>query len=362
MSPKHIARTSAQWAAAITRAWNKAVQSILETGRLLIEAKDKLEYGDFGAMADNLPFGRRTAERLIAIASNSILADATHGSQLPPSWRTLYELSTLPDETLLARLEDGSIRPDLERSSIKAWKQPAKQGENSPSEQPDQPESDEEPEEEEPGITVRRSIQHVTLVDPSTTFRRVTRRVRVQAETQHKSNGLGDGQPIINVASPDPKPEHEPEAEPIVSETLDQPDQQSNGIDEQSALVVGTQPSYVDMLREELAAAKARIEELEAQVHELPALQARVQELTSGETDTVQPIEYFVRATSNYTLDQVLNAITNLCYYIPIIREHLKQADWSYWKDQFRHAITSEPLRVKVQPSKRKRSSAKPGG
>jgi hypothetical protein len=186
----------------------------LETGRLLIEAKDKLEYGDFGAMADNLPFGRRTAERLIAIASNSILADATHGSQLPPSWRTLYELSTLPDATLLARLEDGSIRPDLERSSIKAWKQPAKQDENSPSEQPDQPESDEEPEEEEPGIAVRRSVQHVTLVDPSTTFRRVTRRVRVQAETQHKPNGgLGDGQPIVEVASPEPKPEHEPEAE-----------------------------------------------------------------------------------------------------------------------------------------------------
>jgi hypothetical protein len=85
----NIARTAAQWAAVITKAWNKAVQSILETGRLLIEARDKLEYGDFGTMADNLPFGRRTAERLIAIASNSILVDATHGSQLPPSWRTL---------------------------------------------------------------------------------------------------------------------------------------------------------------------------------------------------------------------------------------------------------------------------------
>jgi hypothetical protein len=70
----------------------------LQTGRLLVEARDAL-YGEFEAMVESdLPFGKRTAQRLIAVVEDERLTSATHVSRLPPSWGTLYELSRLTDE------------------------------------------------------------------------------------------------------------------------------------------------------------------------------------------------------------------------------------------------------------------------
>jgi hypothetical protein len=77
----------------ITAAWQKAVTSIIETGRLLIEAKKRLPPGVFGSMFSVgrsvsteplVPFCKRTAERLMRIASHPVLCDATHVSRLPP--------------------------------------------------------------------------------------------------------------------------------------------------------------------------------------------------------------------------------------------------------------------------------------
>jgi hypothetical protein len=77
----------------IKAAWQKAVASIIETGRLLIEAKKKLPPGVYGSMfgvtrshftEPLMPFSKRTAERLIRIASHKVLCDATHVSRLSP--------------------------------------------------------------------------------------------------------------------------------------------------------------------------------------------------------------------------------------------------------------------------------------
>jgi len=43
-----------------------------------------------------LPFGARTARRLMAIANELVFKNLTHGSDLPPSCRTFYELTKLP--------------------------------------------------------------------------------------------------------------------------------------------------------------------------------------------------------------------------------------------------------------------------
>ena len=52
--------------------------------------------GIFEAMVeDDLPFGKRTAQRLMAIASDQRLSNTTHVSLLPASWQTLYELTKL---------------------------------------------------------------------------------------------------------------------------------------------------------------------------------------------------------------------------------------------------------------------------
>jgi Protein of unknown function (DUF3102) len=78
----------------ITAAWQKTVANIVETGRLLIEAKDDIGFGGFQEMIRaELPFGARTAQRLMEIAEDRVLSNATHASLLPASWMTLYELA-----------------------------------------------------------------------------------------------------------------------------------------------------------------------------------------------------------------------------------------------------------------------------
>lgn len=143
-------RDTAYFVNRITGSWNKHVETILEVGRLLIEARDGLPEDDFTTMvaakdrldrcqhqyeherideeqlfqakADltpkMLPFGERTAERLIKIAEHPILSNPTHVSKLPPSWGTLYEMTRLPDRELEEMLAEGKINCDTERKEI----------------------------------------------------------------------------------------------------------------------------------------------------------------------------------------------------------------------------------------------------
>jgi hypothetical protein len=110
------------WTKLIATAWQKGVEAILETGRLLIEAREgpnKLPHGQFEAMVKlKLPFNERTAQRLMEIARHPVISNATHVSLLPPSWGTLYELTRVPNEILLTKIKDGSITPKTERRDV----------------------------------------------------------------------------------------------------------------------------------------------------------------------------------------------------------------------------------------------------
>jgi hypothetical protein len=107
------------WPQRIAAAWQQTVHAIIETGKLLNEAKHVLDHGEFGDMIrDQLPFGPRTAQRLMNIAEHPVLANATHASHLPASWMTLYELSRLPALLVDGKLADGTITPRLERADI----------------------------------------------------------------------------------------------------------------------------------------------------------------------------------------------------------------------------------------------------
>jgi hypothetical protein len=111
---------SKSWVARIQAAWQKSVASILETGRLLIEAKGDPEMkGRFEAMVKlKLPFNASTARRLMIIAQHAVISNRAHGHALPPSWRTLYELTKLDHTELAARIEDGTINPKIERKDV----------------------------------------------------------------------------------------------------------------------------------------------------------------------------------------------------------------------------------------------------
>jgi hypothetical protein len=114
------ARSIDEWSSAIAVAWQKSTAAILETGRLLIEAKAELaEHGTWMTLVDrHLPFGQSTVNKLMAIAGNPVLANSAHVPNLPPSWGTLYELTKLPEPKLRAKIADGTINPRTERTDV----------------------------------------------------------------------------------------------------------------------------------------------------------------------------------------------------------------------------------------------------
>ena len=121
ISPDRTKLEASKWSRLICAAWQNSTTAIIETGRLLVEAKDSLEHGQWLEMVRaELPFAERTAQRLMAIASNPVIANAAHVSLLPASWGTLYELTKLPRVELEAKISDGSINPRLERRDVAA--------------------------------------------------------------------------------------------------------------------------------------------------------------------------------------------------------------------------------------------------
>jgi hypothetical protein len=82
----------------ITATWRKSVESIIETGRLLVEAKASLAYGQFGDLIEKLPFSHRTAQCLMRIAEHRMLVNPHTCAELPASWRALAELARIPEE------------------------------------------------------------------------------------------------------------------------------------------------------------------------------------------------------------------------------------------------------------------------
>lgn len=108
--------SAAEWAERIAFSYQHCVESFIETGRLLMAAKAALPHGEFTPMIENeLPFGERTAQRLMAIAEHPWLSNPTHASLLPADWTAVYELVKLTPEQLDQAQAAGKIHPKMER-------------------------------------------------------------------------------------------------------------------------------------------------------------------------------------------------------------------------------------------------------
>ncbi len=121
------AQTAAEFNVQASTAWQKQVESILETGCILIEARKQLDHGQFYKMIEGklpgckkLPFGTGTANMLMAIARHPVLSNPKFSSDLPPLWYSLYGLAQLPNDELEAMLQDGRINPELKGREIEA--------------------------------------------------------------------------------------------------------------------------------------------------------------------------------------------------------------------------------------------------
>lgn len=113
------------WAARISERWRSSVEAIIDTGRILVDAKAALPHGAFAGMCESdLPFSQRTAQRLMAIAEDGRLSNPTIASLLPASWTVLYDLTTLSDDELQSAVEGETIRSDMTRKDVAAIKPP----------------------------------------------------------------------------------------------------------------------------------------------------------------------------------------------------------------------------------------------
>ena len=108
-------------------ALKKSVEGIVEAGRVLIQAKDELEHGEFTDwVVNDLRFGTRKtgsresdirkAEMLMFLARHEIIGKSCHWHAFPPSPRTLWELTQIrPKQRLLDLIGDGTINPGMTR-------------------------------------------------------------------------------------------------------------------------------------------------------------------------------------------------------------------------------------------------------
>jgi hypothetical protein len=122
-------KTSADyWAPRINAEWRKSHERTIAIGRELISAKQACEHGEFlrmfhghdNAVVDPVPFGINAAQRLMKVAEHPVLSNADQSQHLPDSYQTLYELTKLDDEQIVAGIKAGEITPDMTRSQAAA--------------------------------------------------------------------------------------------------------------------------------------------------------------------------------------------------------------------------------------------------
>ena len=121
-----IAPDVAKAADYISKAWRDGIESIIETGRRLIEIRQRWhnQPGKWSQLLGRngseplLPFGKTHAYRLIDIAECGRLVP--HVGQLPSDTYTLYQLTRLTVPRFNALVKSGVIHPGMKRNEASA--------------------------------------------------------------------------------------------------------------------------------------------------------------------------------------------------------------------------------------------------
>ncbi len=112
-------QTKDDFTTAINSEWRNAFASIIRVGALLRTAANQIGKREFHIMlTTDLPFSRRTAEKLMDVAADKRITSKKYASVLPPHWTTLHELTYLDNDTFKHGVDIGIITADVERSQI----------------------------------------------------------------------------------------------------------------------------------------------------------------------------------------------------------------------------------------------------
>jgi len=113
--PVEPARTVDQWIIEINDASRNSSGWIIETGLLLMRAKEQLAHGQWLALWEGrrMRFGLRSAEMLMRIARHPALRNPKNISSLPVSWSILYVLTKLSVDAVESEIARGAIHVEL---------------------------------------------------------------------------------------------------------------------------------------------------------------------------------------------------------------------------------------------------------
>ena len=110
-----------KWAKRIADAWTRSIESIIETGQLLKEAKHALPHGQWMKMLQGeLPFSLDTGERLMAVANHEVLSDKEFFKFLPRSIDSLRRLAAFDADELRELIADGVINAAMTETDVRA--------------------------------------------------------------------------------------------------------------------------------------------------------------------------------------------------------------------------------------------------
>lgn len=104
----------------VSDSWRNAVDSIIETGRRLIEAKQRVGHGNWLDAVELMPFGDSAARKLMQVSEHPVLSNRDFTTDLPASWMTLATLAQLPAADLTELISAGKITPELKQTQARA--------------------------------------------------------------------------------------------------------------------------------------------------------------------------------------------------------------------------------------------------
>jgi hypothetical protein len=110
-----------------------SLSKAIDLGKQLIAAKEALPHGEFGKLfsdhkqpvAGALGMNARWAQKVMLMASNPAIANASYKTHLPANLDAVYDLACMTAPALTAAIESGKVRPGMTRQEAKALKQEA---------------------------------------------------------------------------------------------------------------------------------------------------------------------------------------------------------------------------------------------
>ena len=104
-----------QYQFGIVASWRKVASSIMETGRLLLQAEEQLDRAGFSTirkhLVENGIMSETVISKLLKIARNSVLSAPENVPLLPGSYATLYVLAGKDPVEVQTALAEGKITP-----------------------------------------------------------------------------------------------------------------------------------------------------------------------------------------------------------------------------------------------------------